>query len=138
MLELLITFRFSGLSIGILMFKPEEDWITITSAVSNWIFTKGLLLSKKKDWKCLLIWKLQNKSIAKYELGRFCEQYGLPPIAPSNKKKKNQKSTIGIQIDTQISIPVGDIPNIKNSKIRILKQINFTKNPSPVSGRGNP
>ena len=32
----------------------------------------------------------KDKAIAKYELGTFCEQYGLPPIAPSNKKKKSQ------------------------------------------------
>ena len=32
----------------------------------------------------------KDKSIAKYELGTFCEQYGLPPIAPSNKKKKSE------------------------------------------------
>ncbi|KAM2636698.1 hypothetical protein EV1_021297 [Malus domestica] len=30
-----------------------------------------------------------DKAIAKYELGTFCEQYGLPPIAPSNLKKKS-------------------------------------------------
>ena len=49
-------------------------------------------------------------------------------------KRKNQKRTIG----TQIGTPVGDIPNITNSKIRIFKQTYFTRNPSPASGRGNP
>ena len=29
----------------------------------------------------------KDKAIAKYELGTFCEQYGLPPLAPSSKKK---------------------------------------------------
>ena len=35
----------------------------------------------------------KDKSIAKYELGTFCEQYGLPPIAPSSKKKKAQQTS---------------------------------------------
>ena len=30
----------------------------------------------------------KDKNKAKYELGNFCEQYGLPPIAPSRKNKK--------------------------------------------------
>ena len=34
-----------------------------------------------------------SKKKAKYEMGNFCEQYGLPPIAPSRQKgKKNDKS----------------------------------------------
>ena len=31
----------------------------------------------------LLKYQLQNKRKAKYEMGNFCEQYGLLPIAPS-------------------------------------------------------
>ena len=39
-----------------------------------------------------------EKQKAKYELGNFCEQYGLPPIAPSRRHKiqhrnKNTKQT---------------------------------------------
>ena len=30
----------------------------------------------------------KNKNRGKYELGTFCEQYGLPPIAPSRRKNK--------------------------------------------------
>ena len=41
----------------------------------------------------LLKYHLQNKKKAKYEMGNFCEQYGLPPIAHSRKKgKKHDKS----------------------------------------------
>ena len=36
----------------------------------------------------LLKYQLQNKRKAKYEMGNFCEQYGLPPIAPSRQKGK--------------------------------------------------
>ena len=30
--------------------------------------------------------QLKNKRRAKYEMGNFCKQYGLPPLAPSRKK----------------------------------------------------
>ena len=41
----------------------------------------------------LLKYHLQNKKKAKYEMGNFCEQYGLPPIPPSKQKgKKHDKS----------------------------------------------
>ena len=37
--------------------------------------------------------QLQTKKRAKYEMGNFCEQYDLPPIAPSRQKgKKHDKS----------------------------------------------
>ena len=40
----------------------------------------------------LLKHQLKNKRKAKYEMGNFCEQYGLPPIAPSRQKgKKHDK-----------------------------------------------
>ncbi|KAL0017183.1 hypothetical protein SO802_004252 [Lithocarpus litseifolius] len=32
-----------------------------------------------------------NKSKAKYEVGTFCTQYDLPPIAPSKRKSKSRK-----------------------------------------------
>ena len=38
--------------------------------------------------KKLLKHQLKNKRKAKYEMGDFCEQYGLPPTAPSRKKEK--------------------------------------------------
>ena len=41
----------------------------------------------------LLKYQLQTKKKAKYEMGNFCEQYGLPPIAYSKQKgKKHDKS----------------------------------------------
>ena len=41
----------------------------------------------------LLKHQLMNKRKAKYKMGNFCEQYGLPPVAPSRKKgKKHDKS----------------------------------------------
>ena len=41
----------------------------------------------------LLQHQLKNKKKAKYEMGNFCEQYGLPPLAPSRQKeKKHDKS----------------------------------------------
>ena len=41
----------------------------------------------------LLKHQLMNKRKAKYKMGNFCEQYGLPPIAPSRQKgKKHDKS----------------------------------------------
>ena len=41
----------------------------------------------------LLKYQLKNKRKAKYEMGNFCEQYGLSPIAPSRQKqKKHDKS----------------------------------------------
>ena len=41
----------------------------------------------------LLKQQLKNKRKAKYEMGNFCEQYGLPPIAHSRQRgKKHDKS----------------------------------------------
>ena len=41
----------------------------------------------------LLKHQLKNKRKAKYEMGNFCQQYGLPPIGPSRQKsKKHDKS----------------------------------------------
>ena len=41
----------------------------------------------------LLKYQLKNKRNAKYEMGNFCEQYGLPPIALFRQKgKKHDKS----------------------------------------------
>ena len=41
----------------------------------------------------LLKHQLKNKKKTKYKMVNFCEQYGLPPIAPSRQKgKKHDKS----------------------------------------------
>ena len=70
----------------------------------------------------LLKYHLQNKKKAKYEMGNFCEQYGLPPIAPSRKKGKNMiKVTKIIAIkNTKIILP--------NLMIFMLKRKLFQKN----------
>ena len=64
----------------------------------NWTYGDILSTIKKlginmcNDEK-LLKHQLKNKRKAKYEMGNFCEQYGLPPIAPSKQKgKKHDKS----------------------------------------------
>ena len=41
-----------------------------------------------KIGKDLKIQSQGSKSKAKYEVGNFCTQYGLPPIVPSKKKSK--------------------------------------------------
>jgi hypothetical protein len=33
----------------------------------------------------------KDKKKAKYEMGNFCEQYGLPSVAPSKKHRKSRK-----------------------------------------------
>ena len=35
--------------------------------------------------------QLKNSKKAKYEMGNFCEQYGLPPISPFRQKGKHAK-----------------------------------------------
>ena len=53
---------------------------------------KKLCINMCNDEK-LLKHQLKNKRKAKYEMGNFCEQYGLPPITPSRQKvKKHGKS----------------------------------------------
>ena len=55
----------------------------------------------------LLKYQLQTKKKAKYEMGNFCEQYGLPPLLLPGKKGKNM-------------IKVTKIIAIKNTKIILL------------------
>lgn len=43
----------------------------------------------------------KDKDKAKYELGTFCEQFGLPPIAPSRKKPKHKKFNKYIKKDNK-------------------------------------
>ena len=60
----------------------------------------------------LLKYHLQNKKKAKYEMGNFCEQYDLPPIAHSRQKRKKM-------------IKVTKIIAIKNTKIILLNLMIF-------------
>jgi hypothetical protein len=39
----------------------------------------------------LLRQQLKNSKKVKYEMGNFCEQFGLPPIAPSKRNRKKSK-----------------------------------------------
>ncbi|KAG2711388.1 hypothetical protein I3760_04G073800, partial [Carya illinoinensis] len=43
------------------------------------------------NYQRMLCQQLKNSKKAKYEMGTFCEQYGLPPIAPSRRKPKQFK-----------------------------------------------
>ena len=63
----------------------------------------------------LLKYQLQNKKKAKYEMGNFCEQYGLPPILLSGKKGKNM-----IKVTNIIAIK-----NIKNTQPTLLNLMIF-------------
>ena len=65
----------------------------------------------------LLKHQLKNKRKAKYEMGNFCEQCGLPPIAPSRQKgKKHDKSYKKYK------------PTLLNLMISMLKRKMFLKN----------
>jgi hypothetical protein len=60
--------------------------------------TYGNIISaiQKEGLKMCIDMKISNqvnkdKKKGKYEMGNFCEQYGLPSIAPSKKHKKSRK-----------------------------------------------
>jgi hypothetical protein len=62
-------------------------------------FTYGNLVSiiQKEGLKMCIDMKISNtankdKRKAKYEMGNFCEQYGLPPVAPSRRHKTHKSS----------------------------------------------
>ena len=57
----------------------DYDSLTYGNILST---IKKLGINMCNDEK-LLKYQLQNKRKAKYEMSNFCEQYGLPPIAPS-------------------------------------------------------
>ena len=72
----------------------KNDSIDYNNLTYGDIFStiKKLGINMCNDEK-LLKHQLKNKRKAKYEMGNFCEQYGLPPIAPSRQKgKKHDKS----------------------------------------------
>ena len=72
----------------------KDDFIDYDSLTNGDILStiKKLGINMCNDEK-LLKHQLKNKRKAKYEMGNFCEQYGLPPIAPSKQKgKKHDKS----------------------------------------------
>ena len=80
--------------------KVKQDLMDKDDSIDYDNLTYGDILSTIKklginmcnDEK-LLKKQLKNKRKAKYEMSNFCEQYGLPPIAPSKQKgKKHDKS----------------------------------------------
>ena len=80
--------------------KVKQELIGKTDSIDYDNLTYGDILSTIKklcinmcnDEK-LLNYQLKNKRKAKYEMGHFCEQYGLPPIAPSRRKGKKHYKT---------------------------------------------
>ncbi|KAL4613896.1 hypothetical protein ACB092_07G015000, partial [Castanea dentata] len=51
----------------------------------------GINMCNDEKW---LKQQLKDKKTAKYEMGDFCEQYGLPPIAPSRQKGKSKHDKV--------------------------------------------
>ena len=75
--------------------KVKQESIGKNDSIDYDSLTYGDILSTIKKLginmyndKKLLKHQLKNKRKAKYEMGNFCEQYGLPPIAPSRQKGK--------------------------------------------------
>ena len=54
--------------------------------ISSTIHSEGMKMCRD-----LKIQSQASKSKAKYEVGNFCTQYGLPPIAPSKRKSKHRE-----------------------------------------------
>jgi hypothetical protein len=73
--------------------KVKDEFVNSHTRIIDYEnLTYGDLFStiKKTPYK-MCIDKKNDKATtkkAKYEMGNFCEQFGLPPIAPSWKKKK--------------------------------------------------
>ena len=72
--------------------------------------------------KFFLKHQLKNKRKAKYEMGNFCEQYGLPPIAPSRQQDKKRSKF------TKIITIKNTKPTLLNLMISMLKRKMFLKN----------
>ena len=99
----------------------KNDSIDYNNLTYGDIFStiKKLGINMCNDEK-LLKHQLKNKRKAKYEMGNFCEQYGLPPIAPSRQKsKKHDKSHKNIK---NIEI------TLLNLMVSMLKRKMFLKN----------
>ena len=71
----------------------------------------------------LLKHQLKNKRKAKYEMGNFLKQYGLPPIAPSRQKGKKM-----IKVTKVIAIKNIKNTTLLNLMIFMLKRKMFLKN----------
>ncbi|XP_059650405.1 uncharacterized protein LOC132296207 [Cornus florida] len=86
--------------------KIRETLIKATGFIDYDNLTYGNIISliQKEGLRMCIDMKISNqlnddRKRAKYEMGTFCEQYGLPPIAPSRQKtnahKKSYKSDKG-------------------------------------------
>ena len=67
-----------------MLFRSDYDNLTYGDIFST---IKKLGINMCNDEK-LLKHQLKNKRKVKYEMGNFCEQYGLPLIAASRQKSK--------------------------------------------------
>ncbi|KAL4649961.1 hypothetical protein ACB092_01G051600 [Castanea dentata] len=59
--------------------------------IFNTIKKLGINMCNDEKW---LKQQLKDKKKAKYEMGNFCKQYGLPPIAPSRQKRKSKHDKV--------------------------------------------
>ena len=102
--------------------KVKQELIGKNDSIDYDNLTYGDILSTIKklginmcNEEKLLKHQLKNKRKTKYEMGNFCEQYGLPFIAPSRQKGKNM-----INVTKMIAIK-----NIKNTKPTLLNPMIF-------------
>jgi hypothetical protein len=78
--------------------KIKEVLVNENNVIEYDNLTYGTIISaiQKEGLKMCIDMKISNqankdKKKAKYEIGNFCEQYGLPSVAPSKKHKKSRK-----------------------------------------------
>ena len=104
----------------------KNDSIDYDNLTYDDIFStiKKLGINMCNDEK-LLKHQLKNKRKAKYKMGNFCEQYGLPPIAPSKQKGKNMIKVTKI---TAIKNIKDTEPTLLNLMIFMLRRKMFLKN----------
>jgi hypothetical protein len=78
--------------------KIKEVLVNENNVIDYDNLTYGNIIStiQKEGLRMCIDMKISNqankdKKKAKYEMGNFCEQYGLPSVAPSKKHKKSRK-----------------------------------------------
>ena len=112
--------------------KVKQELIGKNDSIDYDNLTYGDILSTIKKFginmcndEKLLKHQSKNKRKAKYEIGNFCEQYGLPPIAPSKQKgKKHDKTHKNYSHKNIKNIE----PTLLNPVIFMLKGKMFLKN----------
>ena len=102
--------------------------------ISNTIHNEGMKMCRD-----LKIQSQASKSKSKYEIGNFCTQYGLPPIALSKRKSKyREKGVVKAQKfskfhETLVRGTSKPEPRIKEPKLDLEKIYNrFTKSKNEV------